>query len=59
MDFLYDIRMRKAAKLLETTDFPVKKVASSVGFASRSHFSRAFKGFTGADPTAYRLQSAE
>ncbi len=54
MDFLYDIRMRKAAKLLETTDFPIKKVAGSVGFASRSHFSRAFKEFTGDDPTSYR-----
>lgn len=59
MDFLYDIRMRKAARLLETTDYPVKKVASRVGFASRSHFSRAFKEFTGVDPTSYRLHSAE
>lgn len=58
MDLLNEIRMRKAAKLLETTDFPVKKVAASIGFASRSQFSRAFKGFTGFDPTTYRLQSA-
>jgi AraC-like DNA-binding protein len=59
MDFLYDIRMRKAAKLLETTEYPIKTIASRVGFASRSHFSRAFKDYTGSDPTAYRLQSSE
>ncbi|NKB47969.1 MAG: helix-turn-helix domain-containing protein [Alphaproteobacteria bacterium] len=44
MEFLYDIRMRKAAKLLQSTEFPIKKISASVGFASRSHFSRAFKG---------------
>ena len=59
MDFLNDIRMRKAVKLLQSTDFPIKKISASVGFASRSHFSRAFKEFTGFDPTTYRLQSAD
>ena len=59
MDFLNDIRMRKAVNLLKSTDFPVKKISASVGFASRSHFSRAFKEFTGVDPTTYRLQSAD
>ncbi|MCZ6589336.1 MAG: AraC family transcriptional regulator [Alphaproteobacteria bacterium] len=59
MEFLYDIRMRKAAKLLKSTDFPIKKISANVGFASRSHFSRAFKEFAGVDPTTFRIQSAD
>ena len=29
-------------------------MAGRVGFASRSHFSRAFKAYAGSDPAAYR-----
>ncbi len=54
MAFLRDLRLRRAARLLAETDLPVKTVAGRVGFASRSHFSRAFKASFGADPAAYR-----
>jgi AraC-like DNA-binding protein len=54
MAFLRDLRLRRAARLLAGTDLPVKTVAGRVGFASRSHFSRAFKASFGADPAAYR-----
>jgi AraC-like DNA-binding protein len=54
MEFLRDVRLRLAARLLTTTDLPVKTVAGRVGFASRSHFSRAFKAYAGSDPAAYR-----
>jgi transcriptional regulator GlxA family with amidase domain len=54
MEFLRDVRLRLAARLLTTSDLPVKTVAGRVGFASRSHFSRAFKAYAGRDPAAYR-----
>lgn len=54
MDFLKEVRLRRAAHLLSATDLPVKTVAARVGFASRSYFSRAFKAFTGHDPAGYR-----
>lgn len=54
IDFMGRARLHKAASLLQTTPMPIKAVAWSVGFASRSHFSRAFKAAYGTDPSAYR-----
>lgn len=59
MAFLRDLRLRGAARLLAETDLPVKTVAGRVGFASRSHFSRAFKASFGADPAAYRAAASQ
>lgn len=56
MDFLRETRLRRGADLLRTTDLPVEKVAHRVGFQSRSHFSRAFAGHYGVDPTTFRAQ---
>jgi AraC-like DNA-binding protein len=54
MDFVQKTRLHRAAQLLAFTQLPVKVVAASVGFASRSHFSHAFRRAYNADPTAYR-----
>lgn len=54
MEFVARARMHRAAELLRTTELPVKVVAAKVGFASRSHFSKAFQALHGNDPTAYR-----
>lgn len=58
MAFLKDLRLRRAGDLLAATDLPVKTIAARVGFGSRSHFSRAFKAFAGADPATYRANAA-
>jgi AraC-like DNA-binding protein len=58
LEFLQKVRLRHAAHLLGATDLPVKVVASSVGYASRSHFSRTFRDTYGVDPTTYRLENA-
>jgi AraC-like DNA-binding protein len=55
-EFVAKTRLYYAAELLRTGNAPVKAVAMSVGFSSRSHFSRAFREAYGADPTAYRQQ---
>jgi len=54
IEFVQRVRLRQAAHLLGTTDLPVKVIASSVGYASRSHFSRAFRAFYNVDPKSYR-----
>jgi AraC-like DNA-binding protein len=54
MDFVQKARLHRAAQLLAATELPVKVIAASLGFASRSHFSRAFRRAYGNDPSAYR-----
>lgn len=54
IDCLKEIRLRRAAHLLSTTDLPVKTIAYKVGFDSRSYFSSAFKAYTGIDPAGFR-----
>jgi AraC family transcriptional activator of mtrCDE len=56
MDFLRETRLRRGADLLRATDLPVETVAHRVGFQSRSHFSRAFAGQYGVDPTTFRTE---
>lgn len=56
IDFLVKTRLFHGAELLRLTDSPVKSVAARVGFASRSHFSRAFREHFGVDPSAYRRE---
>lgn len=54
LEFVQRARLHHAAHLLGTTDLPVKVVANSVGYASRSHFSRAFRDAYDTDPKTYR-----
>lgn len=54
MEFLRDLRLRHAARLLEVTGLPVPLVARSVGYASRSYFTRAFRKLFGTDPRTFR-----
>jgi AraC-like DNA-binding protein len=52
--FVQAARLATAARLLKGSDLPVKSIAASVGYASRSHFSRAFQAKFGVDPSAFR-----
>jgi AraC-like DNA-binding protein len=54
IDFVQKARLHRAAQLLAATELPVKVIAASLGFASRSHFWRAFRSAYGADPSTYR-----
>jgi AraC-like DNA-binding protein len=53
--FVQTARLASAARMLKGSDLPVKSIAASVGYASRSHFSRAFQAKFGVDPSAFRL----
>lgn len=54
MDFLKELRLQRAARLLPTTRRPIKSIAGPVGFASRSHFSHSFTDFFGTAPVDFR-----
>ncbi len=57
MELLRSLRIRKAGELLRNTDLPVKRVAETVGFSSRSAFSRTFEARSGQSPTAFRKEA--
>ena len=54
MDFVQRVRLRIAARLLTATDLPVKVIANSIGYASRSAFSRVFEATYGSAPSDFR-----
>ncbi|MGT2478995.1 AraC family transcriptional regulator (plasmid) [Methylobacterium oryzae CBMB20] len=57
IEYLQRARLQRAAKLLTASPMPVKVIAESVGYASRSYFSHAFKAAYGCDPSAYRTRA--
>ncbi|MEP6068244.1 MAG: AraC family transcriptional regulator [Paracoccaceae bacterium] len=54
MELLRELRVHQAARLLSTTDLPVKRIAALVGFASRSAFTRLFESKTNQSPKSFR-----
>lgn len=56
MDYVRDVRLRHAAKLLQVSGLSVDAVAGKVGYGSRSHFSRVFQEHFGCSPQDFRKQ---
>lgn len=54
MEYLTQLRMDRAKKLLRQTSMSVEAVATAVGYSNVYYFSNAFKNCTGKSPTAYR-----
>ncbi|MEU1342952.1 helix-turn-helix domain-containing protein [Streptomyces sp. NPDC005827] len=54
MRALREARLRHAARLLESTDLTVERVAAASGFPSPFHFNRVFRERYGVPPGAYR-----
>jgi AraC family transcriptional regulator, arabinose operon regulatory protein len=52
--YLKELRVRRAEKLLRTTFLSIKQILKQVGLTSNAHFVRDFRGLYGATPTAYR-----
>lgn len=52
--FLINYRMSKAIALLQSTDYPIQKIAECVGIPDIANFSKCFKNHTGNSPTHYR-----
>ena len=54
MSYLLNVRMRRAANLLKSTELTVNEVAVSVGYGDQLVFSKAFRKTYGCSPLAYR-----
>jgi two-component system response regulator YesN len=53
-EFLAQVRVREAQRLLSTTSLPVGEVAARVGYREPNYFGRVFKKATGMTPLAWR-----
>lgn len=53
VEYIRDMRMRKAAKLLKTGKFSVSEVMYTVGFSNSSYFSKCFSKAFGMTPTEF------
>ena len=53
-EYLIDIRMRHAKKLLVSSNMSVTEIAQGTGFGTTSYFIEAFKKRTGTTPVAFR-----
>ena len=51
--YLQEIRISKARKLLENTSWPVSRIAAETGFFDAAHFSHTFRSITGMTPREY------
>ncbi|WP_141502389.1 response regulator [Paenibacillus luteus] len=53
-DYLYTVRMERAAYLLKHSDLKIGDVSSQIGFLAAPHFIKIFKKHYGATPQEYR-----
>lgn len=58
-EFIFVIRLKRAAQLLKESGMTVTEVAYSVGFKDPSHFSKLFKKQFGISPKAYITDNSE
>ena len=57
INYLISRRLNEARHLLETTDYPIAKIAQAAGFSSQSYFSQVFRKELNITPAQYRKQS--
>lgn len=53
-EYLTRVRMERAKELLKTTNFQIGDIAMSVGYKDLFTFSKAFKAYTGANPSDFK-----
>ena len=54
MQYLINLRIGEAQKLLITTDTSITEISMKLGYDSVSHFNNQFKKFVGTSPQNYR-----
>ena len=54
VDFVREIRLTKAARMIETTDSSITEIAYSVGFRDAGYFGKCFRKKYGKTPKEYR-----
>lgn len=53
-EYLNQVRVEEAKRLLAVTDYPTVDIAIATGFSDQSYFSKVFKRYTGVTPKQYR-----
>jgi len=54
VNYLKEIRIKEAKRLLEETDMRVVEISQTVGYENEKHFMKIFKSVCGVSPTEYR-----
>ena len=57
--FIKEVRLNEAERLLRTTFLRVKEIMNRVGFLDESHFGHEFKKTYGVSPSKYRSEAVE
>lgn len=55
VDYINDIRIKKASEILQATNMKIAEITKSVGFSDEKYFSRVFSKKMKMSPTSYRL----
>ena len=58
VDYIAQIRIKKASDLLHDVDLRISEIAFAVGFQSLSQFNRVFKKLTRRSPSEFRAAHA-
>lgn len=58
VEFLNQVRINNACKLLLDSDWTVSEIAYSCGYKTISNFNKLFKETTGLSPRIYREQAS-
>ena len=53
-DYLTNIRLEHAERMISTTNLKINEIVEKTGFASQTYFNRIFKRTFGMSPLAYR-----
>ena len=56
MAYLRHLRVQQMARLLSSTDLPIRDLAPTVGWPDANHASRRFRSHYGISPTRYRQE---
>jgi YesN/AraC family two-component response regulator len=58
VNYVKDIRMAEAKRLLSETDLKVTEISQQVGYDNEKHFMKSFKGYVGVSPSEYRKNNS-
>lgn len=54
VDYIKELRIKEARKLLETTELKIHEISQKIGYENEKHFMKTFKVVCGVSPTEYR-----
>lgn len=58
-DYVNQTRIKESQFLLDTTDYSILDIATSVGYNNQNYFTTIFRKFTGITPKQYRMRSSK